>query len=159
MNTLGARILSEKLKCNADLRPAFVEKDFTAVANNAEALLQINRTTPRILVLTDLYVWNSGTPDQVRLTIRVKGVPLSPFVSLVPMTLNSAQSTAGQMSTLFEGINIFFHPDESPVEIAVKNVGGANQDIRIYAFALTLETLPEGSGLENWKYADLSQGV
>lgn len=159
MNTLGARILSEKLKCNVDLRPAFTEKTFTAVANQAEAVLLINRTTPRILIITDLYVWNSGTPDQVRLTIRAKGTPVAPFVSLVPTTLNSAITTAGQMSTLFEGINVFFHPDESPVEIAVKNVGGANQDIRIYAFALTLETLPENSGLENWKYADLSQGV
>lgn len=159
MNTLGARILSEKLKCNADLRPAFVEKDFSSVAANQEAVLQINRTSPRVLILTDLYIWNSGTPDQVRLTLKAKGAPVPPFVSLIPMTLNSAATTVGQMSTLFEGMNVFFHPDESPVEVVVKNVAASAQDIRIYAFALTVETLPDGSGLENWRYADLSQGV
>jgi hypothetical protein len=159
MNTLGARILSEKLKCNADLRPAFAEKDFSGVANGAEAILTINRTSPRFLLVTDIYIWFSGTPDQVRMTIRAKGVTVPPWVNVIPMTLNSAQATAGQMSTLLEGISLLFAPDESPVEIAAKNVSGGVADVRIYAFALTVESLPAGSGLENWKYADLSQGV
>lgn len=157
MNTLGARILAERLKCQIDLRPAFAFRSFSGVANGGEAILSISRVTNRYLFISDIYIWTSATPDQVLFTLRVKGSPLPPFVSVVPMTLNSASTTPGQMSTLLEGINVLFYPDESPIEIVARNVSGASADIRIYAFGLTTESLPPG--LENWKYADLAQGV
>jgi hypothetical protein len=157
VNTLGARVLSERLKCQLDLRPAFGVKTFTAIPNNGEAVFSITRVTNRYLILSDIYIWTSATPDQITFTLRVKGSPLPPFVSVVPMTLNSAASTPGQMSTLLEGIDVIFSPDESPVEVVALNNSGAAQDFRIYVFGLTTETLPPG--LENWKYADLTTGV
>jgi hypothetical protein len=157
MNTLGARILSEKLKCSVDLRPAFGYRSYTGIANGSSAVFSITRVSNRYLFLTDVYVWTSATPDGVLVTLRAKGVPVPPFVDIVPMTLNSAATTPGQMSTLLEGISVLFEPGESPVEIVARNASGAPSDIRIYVFGLTTESLPPG--VENWKYADLAQGV
>jgi len=157
VNTLGARILSERLKCQVDLRPAFSYRSFTGIANNAEAVLSIPRVTNRYLFITDVYIWTSATPDQVTFTLRASGTPVPPFVNVVPMTLNSAATTPGQMSTLLEGIVALFAPDESPVEVVARNISGGAADIRIYVFGLTTESLPPG--LENWKYGDLAQGV
>jgi|GEM_PF-2778807 len=146
------RIIASRLARYRDPRPAFLDREIPNLAAGSTVDIHIPKPTGRSLLLTDLYVWTSGPPSALLVSILRNGQPIPPFHDVV---LSPVIEKEGVMGKIFGNLNVYFDPSEEGA-VRVRNLGAAPVSVRVYVVGFTWWWINEMHG---WQFHDLSRPV